>query len=168
MPKITRSLSPSFEEILTNFLRRPNQKLNDSIVKRRDFIGTLALTGSAIALASCTKRSEEPTPQPDPSYSKLPFEEVEHTIKDTLSVAANYDAPVLIRWGDPIFSHAKEFDPLNQTEESQLNQFGFNNDFVGFLPLPLGSHNSTKGLLAVNHEYTSSRLMVPGLSLIHI
>jgi len=36
------------------------------------------------------------------------------------------------------------------------------NDFIGFVSLPLGSESSDHGLLVVNHEFTSSRLMFPG------
>ncbi|HAK62624.1 MAG TPA: hypothetical protein DCO82_05210, partial [Alphaproteobacteria bacterium] len=43
------------------------------------------------------------------------------------------------------------FDPLHQTAAAQERQFGYNNDFVAFLPLPPGSKNSGNGLLCVNH-----------------
>ena len=57
-----------------------------------------------------------------------------------------------------MFADSPDFDPMNQTAESQLKQFGYNNDYVGFVPLDeTGDH----GLLVVNHEYTNAELMFP-------
>ncbi|MBK8551160.1 MAG: DUF839 domain-containing protein [Ignavibacteria bacterium] len=41
-------------------------------------------------------------------------------------------------------------DKINDNE-----YFGYNNDFVGYLPIDLleGGNNSSDGLLIVNHEY---------------
>ncbi len=94
------------------------------------------------------------------SYS---FTEIEHGVDETHHVAPGYSADVLIRWGDPIFADAPEFDPMNQSAESQAKQFGYNNDYIGYLPLPYGSDNAERGLLCVNHEYTNEEIMFPGL-----
>ena len=47
-----------------------------------------------------------------------------------------YDADILIRWGDPVLPGAPAFDPLKQTAAAQKQQFGYNNDFLGYLPMP--------------------------------
>ncbi|MEE7476806.1 dTDP-glucose 4,6-dehydratase [Methylobacterium hispanicum] len=78
-------------------------------------------------------------------------------------VAAGHDAEVLIRWGDPVLPGAPAFDPRNQTPEAQGQQFGYNNDFIGFFPLPGAADPAAHGLLVVNHEYTNEELMFPGL-----
>ncbi len=80
---------------------------------------------------------------------------------DEIVVADGYFARTLIRWGEPITATAPEFDVWGQTAEAQAEQFGYNCDFVGFLPLPLGSTRSDRGLLVVNHEYTNEALMFP-------
>ncbi len=91
------------------------------------------------------------------------FTEIEHGVDETHHVAPGYSADILIRWGDPIFPDAPAFDPRNQSAAAQLKQFGYNNDFIGFLPLPAGSDSSERGLLCVNHEYTNEELMFPGI-----
>ncbi|WP_269930818.1 PhoX family protein [Aminobacter sp. HY435] len=92
--------------------------------------------------------------------SAFSFDEVEAGIDDKHHVAAGYDADVLLRWGDPIFVDAPEFDPTNQSAEAQARQFGYNNDYVGYVPL---EGSSEHGLLLVNHEYTNEHLMFPGI-----
>src|SRR3546814_13930167 len=59
-------------------------------------------------------------------------------------------------WGDPLFADSPEFDPLKQSAAAQVRQFGYNNDFIGYVGLPFGSDNPDHGLLCVNHEYTST------------
>jgi secreted PhoX family phosphatase len=94
--------------------------------------------------------------------SSFGFESVPHTIADDMQVAPGYTAQVLIRWGDPVLAGAPAFDPMNQTADAQAKQFGYNNDFVGYFPLPRGSDSSEHGLLHINHEYTAPQLMFPG------
>ncbi|SNT72843.1 PhoX family protein [Paracoccus seriniphilus] len=92
--------------------------------------------------------------------SRFSFPEVKAGVDADHHVAEGYDADVLLRWGDKIFADAPEFDPENQSEAAQERQFGYNNDFVGFIPLN-GAHDH--GLLVVNHEYTNDHLMFPGI-----
>jgi secreted PhoX family phosphatase len=102
-----------------------------------------------------------------PAHAAVPrfkFRELEAGIDETHHVAPGYKAEVLIRWGDPLRSGGPAFDPANQTSAAQLQQFGYNCDYIGYLPLPFGSDNSEHGLLFVNHEYTNEELMFPGLA----
>jgi secreted PhoX family phosphatase len=95
--------------------------------------------------------------------STLTFTEIAHGMSPNHAVAPGYTAQVLIRWGDKLAGEAPNFDPLRQTAAAQAAQFGYNNDFIAFMPLPMGSGNSNSGLLWVNHEYTESYMMFPGL-----
>ncbi len=88
------------------------------------------------------------------------FKEVTAGSDDRMHVAEGYDADVLIRWGDKVAADAPAFDPQKQTPAAQSSQFGYNNDFLGYLPL---QGSSTRGLLVVNHEYTNEELMFPGV-----
>src|SRR5690606_235862 len=92
----------------------------------------------------------------------LTFTELPHGLDEHFAVAPGYRHQVLLRWGDPLFADAPDFDFLNQSAAAQARQFGFNNDFIGFVSLPFGSGSSDSGLLVVNHEYTDSTLMFPG------
>ncbi len=116
-------------------------------------VSAIAATVSPMALMLADDARAE-------SKSAFTFEEVEVGIDETHHVAAGYDADVLLRWGDGIFADSPEFDPLNQTPESQAKQFGYNNDYVGYIPI---DGSSEHGLLVVNHEYTNEHLMFPGI-----
>ena len=94
--------------------------------------------------------------------STLTFTPIALSTLDQLEVSAGYQALPFLRWGDPITADAPDFDPANQTAAAQELQFGYNCDFVGFMPLPFGSESSDNGLLVVNHEYTNPELMFAG------
>lgn len=92
------------------------------------------------------------------------FREITAGVDEDHHVAEGYRAEVLLRWGDPLFPDAPEFDPMNQTPEKQARQFGYNNDYIGLVPLPDSDDTSRRALLVVNHEYTIEELMFPGMT----
>jgi secreted PhoX family phosphatase len=92
--------------------------------------------------------------------TRFSFPEVEAGVDADHHVAEGYDVDVLLRWGDAVEPGAPEFDPTNQTAAGQAKQFGYNNDYVGYIPL---DGSAEHGLLVVNHEYTNAHLMFPGL-----
>ncbi len=95
--------------------------------------------------------------------SSLTFREIPHGMAQRDAVPEGYEIQTVIRWGDAVVPEAPDFDPMAQTPEKQAQQFGYNNDFLDFRPLPQGSQNSDRGLLVVNHEYTDTQLMFPGI-----
>ncbi len=90
------------------------------------------------------------------------FTPVPASTEDKLIVPQGYKHSVVVRWGDPLFPDAPVFDPRAQTAAKQVRQFGYDNDFIGYMPLPRGSTSSSRGLLGVNHENARSALMHPG------
>ncbi len=143
---VNRSSSPTLGDILhTRYGRRDVLK------------GALATTAISAILGP---QALATTVADKPSFN---FEEITHGVDETHHVAPGYKADILVRRGDPVTGDAPAFDPTQQTPESQEKQFGYNNDFLAYLPFPLGSQNSSHGLLFVNHEYTSEELMFPGL-----
>ncbi|WP_427024497.1 PhoX family protein [Aureimonas ureilytica] len=127
---------------------------------RRDILrGALASTAIAATLGPVALLTADEA-KAETKGSRFSFTEVEAGVDETHHVASGYDADVLLRWGDPLFTDSPAFDPRNQTPEAQARQFGYNNDYVGFIPLD-GSNEH--GLLVVNHEYTNDHLMFPGI-----
>jgi uncharacterized protein len=96
--------------------------------------------------------------------SRYRFDELEAGADDNHHVAPGYDADILIRWGDPVLPGAPPFNPSAHTGAAQRLQFGYNNDFLAYFPMPDASNPSAHGLLVVNHEYTNEELMFAGLS----
>ncbi|WP_256753336.1 PhoX family phosphatase [Mesorhizobium sp. Mes31] len=116
-------------------------------------VSAIAATVSPLALVSADEaRAAE--------GSAFSFDELEAGIDDKHHVAPGYDADVLLRWGDPLFADSPEFDPTKQSAQAQARQFGYNNDYVGYIPI---DGSAEHGLLVVNHEYTNPHLMFPGL-----
>jgi secreted PhoX family phosphatase len=116
-------------------------------------VSAISATVSPLALVAADKARAA-------NGSAFSFTEVEAGVDETHHVAEGYDADILIRWGDPIFPDAPEFDPAAQTADKQARQFGYNNDYIGYIPL---DGSSEHGLLVVNHEYTAAHLMFPGV-----
>lgn len=139
-----------------------NRTMGDIIAarfSRRNFlrgslaVSAIAATVSPIALITADNARAA-------GASAFSFEEIEAGVDETHHVAVGYDADVLLRWGDALFPDAPEFNPAAQTAAAQLKQFGYNNDYVGYIPI---DGSAEHGLLVVNHEYTNPHLMFPGV-----
>ena len=126
---------------------------------RRTALKALFTAGLLSGLGPLGKLAPAATPK---EQSTLKFAEIPSVIGESHAVPPGYSADIVIRWGDKVVGDAPEFDPQRQSQFAQERQFGYNNDFVGYFPLPAGSANSEHGLLCVNHEYTNSHLMFPG------
>ncbi len=135
----------------------------DARLSRRDALKGLMATTALAAAAAAANRFGIGAAEAAASTTSLTFTELAHGVDEDMHVADGYNAEVLIRWGDPLFADSPAFDPANQSADAQERQFGYNADYVGFLPLPLGSNAADRGLLCVNHEYTNTNLMFPGL-----
>src|SRR5262245_25782230 len=98
------------------------------------------------------------------AQSTLGFPELKRVYDKTHAVADGYDVAVVARWGDPLASGLAEFDGTKLTADEQTKRFGYNCDYVAFMPLPKGSTNSDHGLLCVNNEYISPNVMFPGIT----
>ena len=150
----------AFDDIPTNpNLSRTIGDVINTRYGRRDVLrgvlgvsATTALFGTSALIA--------PNEAAAATTSRYNFSELAWGNDETHHIADGYNADVLLRWGDPITADAPEFDVMNQTSAAQLQQFGYNNDYVGFTAL---NDAGTRGLLCVNHEYTNEEVMFPGL-----
>jgi uncharacterized protein len=148
----------------------PNRSGNETYAEvveralsRRAFLAAGGVGALVIgAAASPAAASEEPPVgpyRPHPTGRRLAFTPIAPNTVDDVVLADGYADRVLIAWGDPIRPGAPEFDLDAQTPAAQARQFGYNNDYLAFFPLPWWSANSHIGLLWSNHEYTNPELM---------
>jgi secreted PhoX family phosphatase len=126
---------------------------------RREMMrGTLGVAAVAALFGPAALAAGEA--KAEATADRFDFEELTAGMDTNHHVAPGYRAQVLLRWGDPLFADAPAFNPMEQTATAQLKQFGYNNDYVAFIPLD----GSKRGLLCVNHEYTNEEVMFPGIS----
>ncbi len=145
----------ALEDIGSNPSRAP--AIADLIARR--FSRRDALLGLAAAAGSTVPLGQAAAAGP----STLTFREIAHAYDGTHHVPEGYEAQVLLRWGDAVLADAPPFDLARPSGAAQAMQFGYNCDYIDFRPLPAGSRGSDHGLLVVNHEYTNTNLMFPGM-----
>ncbi len=137
---------------------------------RRGVIGSGIGAGLVLTLgrhAGAQESTPAATPAASPAAGATPaatagFEPIVLDEGDEMVVAAGHTAVPFLRWGDPIMADAPAWDIENQSADTQSMQFGYNCDWIGYLPLPQGSDTADHGLLVVNHEYTNPEMMFPG------
>ncbi|QHQ35241.1 PhoX family protein [Algicella marina] len=135
-----------------NFPRPEVQGFDEVVeraISRRGFLGgTLAFGSGAAVMGTAFLNGGSAMAQ---SSSRFAFEQISARTDSTVHVPNGYSWDVLVRWGDPLFSDAPEFDPATgiPTEGSD-RVFGENTDGMELF--------SFKGhqLLAVNSEYTNN------------
>ena len=122
------------------------------------WLGPLAgcATGAAAAGSAGTRQTgmgAEP---------KIGFKGIPPGQGDTLVVPEGYVASVIAAWGEPVGvaenMPAFRFDATNSAAE-QAVQLGMHHDGLHFYSI---GGSSTRGLLAINHEYTDDGLLHPG------
>ncbi|MBI1180005.1 MAG: DUF839 domain-containing protein [Alphaproteobacteria bacterium] len=142
---------PTFAEVVARRISR-RAVLRGGLAASAAF----ATVSPAALLAGCGEKDAAPADH----GTGVAFAELAHGVDETVHVAEGYDVDVLIRWGDPVLPGAPAFDPAAQTEGAQAMQFGYNNDFIGFVAL---GGQADHGLLCVNHEYVSPEIMFPAI-----
>ena len=137
----------------------------DVRLARRDVLraalAATAASAGAIGLTSCAN-SGSPLGVTPLESAPITFTPITPSSADQLRVPVGYRATVLYRWGDAVghTSGSPEFrmDAGNSADEQSL-QCGMHNDGMCFFPLP--GRDSSRGLLAMNHEYFDGQLLHP-------
>ena len=134
-----------------------NNETFEEVLARRLFIKGAAVSAGMIVINPTLLANDDHHHHKERRPRPLTFTPIQGQSVDTVTVPPGYTSQVVIRWGDPLFRNAPAFDPNNQTAEAQSRQFGYNCDFVGFFSLPGHSNgrHEKRGLLVVNHEYTT-------------
>jgi secreted PhoX family phosphatase len=134
---------------------------------RRDFLKGAASAASMLVVSEAIGGSTAAHAYGRTTHRSLTFNPIELSTEDRVIVPEGYVAKTVVRWGDPIFAGAPEFNVNNQSAAAQRRQFGYNCDFLHFFELPRHPFNfsflgSETGLLHVNHEFTNPELMFQG------
>jgi secreted PhoX family phosphatase len=144
--------NPTFADVVQGAFSRRN-------MLKAAGVSALVVAAGPVGTAAATDRSRNG--RHSGSRGALTFEPVQQNESDDLVTAAGYRYSVVMRWGDPVERGAPDFDVDAQTPEAQAKQFGYNCDYIGFLPL---DDRGDRFLLVVNHEYTNEQLMFSGVA----
>ena len=130
-------------------MTRHFRDIRSTFINRRDLLragGALGLLAAGSAFGASPVRTGH----------RVSFSSLKHELGSTHRLAPGYEATQLIAWGDGLDGKPAKSFPLS--EQEQARAFGFNNDFLAYVPLD----GSRQGVLGVNHEYPTARLMFPG------
>ena len=119
--------------------------------------------GSVLAACSPSESGTAATSSVEPAEPRtmpgMKFDAVAPNSDDAVVIPGGYNQGVVISWGDPVLPGAPMFDVTKQTAAAQRQQFGFNNDFAGMLPI---EGQPGRFLLVTNFEYATPQFMFPG------
>ncbi|CAN5862009.1 PhoX family phosphatase [soil metagenome] len=92
----------------------------------------------------------------------LGFQAIGPSTADEVIVPPGYSTQVIIPWGDPLEPGGPAFQPdASNTAAEQAQQFGMGHDGMHYFPIARGPRGSRRGLIVVNHEYTTDQLLFP-------
>ncbi|UYM03692.1 PhoX family protein [Solicola gregarius] len=137
-------------QVLTSVVARRSLLMGGAAASVTVGLGA-TLAGPAAAAGEAAGKRRAPA-------AELAFRPVQPNVRDNVTVPAGYDYDVIVSWGDRITPDAPRFNVYKQTPHAQAQQFGYNCDYVGVLPIE-GKKN--RAILGVNNEYTDPELMFP-------
>ncbi|PSL19447.1 PhoX family protein [Shimia abyssi] len=121
----------------------------ESALSRRGFLGGVLAMGSFATLGGALVPQSARA-----ATSRFAYDAIPTSTADGISLPAGYKADIVVRWGDPLFSDAPEFDHATRgTAASQERAFGDNNDGMDIFAF------EDKMLLVANNEYTNRSIL---------
>ncbi len=147
-----------------NFFDKAAAATVETETSRRTVLAAGLSAAAATSIGLGPEKANAAQAVPGSSASTLSFTEIEHKLTPTHEVSPGHNVQILLRWGDPLTEAAPAWTPDTQTAAAQKLQFGYDNDFIAFKPLPYGSNSSEHGLLCINHESARNQLMFPGFT----
>ncbi len=141
--------------------RASNTPMRDIIAdrSRRSFLKSAGATLGAVAAQGFVGSLFSTQAYAKSAQSSLQFSELTRIYDKMHHVAEGYKADVVVAWGDAMKAGQDAFDPAKIDAAAQADRFGYNCDYIAFMPLPRGSQTSDHGLLCVNNEYVSPNVM---------
>ena len=142
---------------------RPDTNEFDDVVERalsrRGFLSGVVAFGSGAAVMGTgvgSLLSTTSAARADAHAANFAFDGIPIQTDATIHVPEGYDWNVLARWGDPLFSDAEPFDPVNGIPVASSDRvFGENTDGMELFAV------DGKQLIAVNHEYPNIDTNLP-------
>ena len=120
-----------FEDLATS----PAQETFESVLKRhlsrRDVLRAALAAPIVLGVPGMLRPAAAGSAKP----AALTFAPLAANDEDDVLVPPEYDWEIVLKWGDPVLPGAPDFDVDAQTPAAQAQQFGYNNDYVGFVPL---------------------------------
>lgn len=152
----SKSTTPTFQEVLQ---RRISRRGVLKAGAAAGMAGALAVTGPVIRIGAGGGSTAAVSGVS--AQQLIAFQPIAPQPADAqqVQVAAGHAWSFLMKWGDPIHHGAPAFDPLALTREAQEQQFGYNADFLGWIPIATGTTGLRHGLFWANHEYTDGHIM---------
>jgi len=150
----TASTELSFDEFDEQVNPAPEvtefDRIVDRAISRRGFLGR----GIAVGATAFVMGSTALTPIRAYAASRLGFDAVPANSDDTITVPNGYSWHIVVKWGDPLWSNAPDFDQGTRGNgASQETSFGDNTDGMALFA------NQGRYILAVNNEYTNRKII---------
>ena len=152
-PEPNRTPHPHVRDLVTTALERRSLLRGTAVGSGALVLGGL---GGGALVAPASAEPGAPITADRGGLATATFAPVPPNRRDAVVTPDGFTSSVVIRWGDPVVAGAPAFDPYRQSVEAARRQFGYNNDYVGLVPL-----RGDRALLVCNHEYSDEVLMFP-------
>ena len=118
---------------------RPWAKSSPRFSRRGFLKGALAVSAIAATVSPLALMTRRQGARPQGAKSAFTFNEVEAGVDDNHHVAEGYDAECCCAGATRSSPTRRPSTRRTQTAEAQAKQFGYNNDYVGYIPMLDGS-----------------------------